>query len=191
MLKMTIHVRGLEQFPGRPEVQQAVGRALRRGVRSIVVRAQRNLAGRYLRVRTGKLRRGMRWSVKQKDGVFVATVRNVVFYGHILDGGAAAHVVPGVLGQTGQRQALARAGRVTPGERRAGEAAFLAGKRIRQKTLRFEVGGKVIFARSIVHPGLRPRRWFRDAVIEALPELQRAFEQELGVLSTLHGRIAS
>jgi hypothetical protein len=157
MLKTTIHVRGLEQFPGRPEVQQAIGRALRRGVRAIVVRAQRNLAGRYLRVRTGKLRRGMRSSVKVHGGNFIATVRNVVFYGHILESGAAAHLV----------------------------------KPKRGKFLRFEVAGRIVFARQVVHPGLRPRPWFRAAVIEALPELQRAFEQELGVLSTVHGRIAS
>lgn len=173
MLNISVRVLGLDLFPGKPEVQAAIERALRRAQHAIIVRAERNLSGRFVRIRTGKLRRGMRSSLKRVGGNFVATVRNTVFYGHILEGGAKAHVMPGVLGRRALRNRLAR-----------GEGA--------RKTLRFEAGGKVIFARSIVHPGLRPRRWFAAAVEEALPELRAAFEQELGGLqSVIRGRIAS
>lgn len=145
-MKINVRVAGLETFPGQPQVKQAITRSLSRSARGIVVRAERNLSGRYVRMRTGKLRRGMRSRVTVRDNTFVATVRNIVFYGHILEGGARAH-------------------RITP---KAG------------KWLRFEVAGKTVFARGVTNPGIRPRRWFDSAVREAVPEMQRAFEQELG-----------
>lgn len=173
MITISVQTRGLDLFPGRPEVRAAIEQALRRSQAAIVTAATRNLSGRIVRVRTGKLRRGMRSSLKVVGDRFVATVRNVTFYGHILESGAKAHRVPKLLGRRALRNRLRR-----------GEGP--------QKTLRFEVGGRVVFARSVVIPPLRPRRWFAAAVDEALPELQRAFEQELGSLSSvIRGRIAS
>lgn len=158
MLTISVKVTGLEMVPGRPEVRAAIKEALRQSAQAIKTRAEVNLSGRFVKIRTGKLRRGMRMQVKESGQSFVATVRNVVFYGTILEGGAKAHSVPGPL---------------TRRERREGA---------RQPVLRFEAGGKTIFARSIVHPGLRPRRWFAAAVQDALPDLERIFERELGAV---------
>lgn len=165
MLTISVKVIGLDLFPGRPEVRAAIKSALTQSAHAIKTRAERNLSGRFVRIRTGRLRRGMRASVKERGQDFVATVRNIVFYGHILEGGAAAHVIPGVLGRKARANRIAR-----------GEGA--------RKTLRFEAGGKTIFARSVVHPGLRPRRWFASAVQDALPDLERIFERELGAAVT-------
>jgi hypothetical protein len=161
MLSISVKVSGLDLFPGRPEVRAAIKEALRQSGQLIRTRAQANLSGRFVRIRTGKLRRGFSpVTVRERGQEFVVTVRNTVFYGHILEGGAAAHKIPGPL---------------TRREKREG---------IRQKVLRFEAGGKTIFARSIVHPGLRPRRWFAAAVQDALPDLERIFERELGAAIT-------
>lgn len=172
MLSISVKVSGLDLFPGRPEVRAAIRQALRRSGQLIKVRAESNLSGRFVRMRTGRLRRGFKpITVRERGQEFVVTVKNTVFYGHVLEGGAAAHVIPGVLGKRALRNRLAR-----------GEGL--------RKTLRFEVGGKTIFARSIVHPGLRPRRWFASAVQEALPELERIFEQELGAVITKRSVVA-
>ena len=160
MLTISVKVTGLDLFPGRPEVRAAIKSGITQAAHAIKSRAELNLSGRFVKIRTGKLRRGMRVTVKEKGQDFVATVRNVVFYGTILEGGAAAHRIPGAL---------------TRRERREG---------IRQPVLRFEAGGKTIFARSVVHPGLRPRRWFASAVQDALPDLERIFERELGAVIT-------
>lgn len=185
MLTISVKVHGLDLFPGAPEVRAAIRSALAQSAHAIKTRAEVNLSGRFVRIRSGRLRRGMRIKIKETPQQFVATVRNVVFYGQILEGGAIAHAIPTqVRGKVALRRALARQGRLTIGERRPGEAAFLAGERPHQKTLRFEAGGKTIFARSVVHPGLRPRRWFASAVQEALPDLQRIFERELGAAVT-------
>lgn len=178
MLTISVKVSGLDLVPGRPEVRAAIKAALRHASSAIGIRAVRNLSGRFVKIRTGTLRRGMRFSLKESGQDFVATVRNIVFYGTILEGGAAAHAIPGLKGKVAQRRALARAGRVTPGERRPGEAAYLAGERI-SPTLRFQAGGKTIFAKSVKHPGLRPRPWFASAAEDALPELQRIVEREM------------
>jgi hypothetical protein len=160
MLTISVKVIGLDLFPGAPEVRAAIRTALARSANVIKTRAELNLSGRFVRIGTGKLRRGMRVNIRETGQQFVATVKNIVFYGQILEAGAAAHKIPGAL---------------TRKEQRAG---------VHQKVLRFEAGGKTVFARSIVHPGLRPRRWFASAVQEALPDLQRIFEQELGAAVT-------
>ena len=184
MLTINVKVTGLDLVPGRPEVRHAIKQALRQASSAIGTRAVRNLSGRFVKIRTGTLRRGMRFSLKESGQDFVATVRNIVFYGTILEGGAVAHRIPKFKGKVAQRRALARAGRVTPGERRAGEAAFLRGERIPLTPLRFQAGGKTIFAMAVKHPGLRPRPWFASAVEDALPDLQRIFERELGAVVT-------
>ena len=160
MLTINVKVTGLDLVPGRPEVRAAIKSALRHASSAIGTRAVQNLSGRFVRIRTGTLRRGMRFSLKEQGDAFVATVRNIVFYGTILEGGAAAHTIPGKL---------------TRREKREG---------IRQKVLRFEAGGKTIFTKAVAHPGLRPRRWFASAVEDALPDLQRIFERELGAALT-------
>lgn len=160
MLTISVKVTGLDLFPGKPEVRAAIKSALTQSAHAIKARAEQNLSGRFVKIRTGKLRRGMRVSVKERGQDFVATVRNVVFYGHILEGGAVAHKVPGGLTRREQREGIP------------------------QKVLRFELGGKTIFTKSVVHPGLRPRRWFASAVQDALPDLERIFERELGAVIT-------
>jgi hypothetical protein len=160
MITIAVKLSGLELFPGQPELRAALRQALTRSAGLIKERAEANLSGRFVAVRTGKLRRGMRVSIRDRGQQFVATVKNVVFYGQILEAGAKAHTIPGPL---------------TRRERRQG---------IRQKVLRFEIGGKVIFARSVAIPPLRPRRWFSSAVMEAIPDLERIFEQELGAVVT-------
>lgn len=160
MLTIRVNVRDLDLFPATPEVRQAIKRALQQATAAIKTRAEANLSGRFVRIRTGKLRRGMRVKIRDSGDRFVATVRNIVFYGQILEGGAAAHTLPAGL---------------TRRERQAGE---------RQKILRFEAGGKILFATAVVHPGLRPRRWFASAVLEAVPDLERIFERELGAAVT-------
>lgn len=186
MLSISVKVTGLDLFPAQPEVRDAIGRSLLRSGEVIKLRAQANLSGRFVGVRSGKLLRGFKPLVLREQGqAFVVTVKNTVWYGNVLEGGAAAHVIPKVLrGKVAMRRALARQGRTTFGERRPGEAAFLRGERPDRKVLRFEIGGKVIFARQVVHPGLRPRRWFASAVTESLPDLQRIFEQEFGAVVT-------
>jgi hypothetical protein len=185
MLTISVKVSGLDTFPGQPEIRKAIRTAIAQAAYAIRNRAEQNLSGRFVAIRTGKLRRGMRVNLRETPQAFVATVRNIVFYGQILEGGAKSHLIPKKkIGKVAQRRALARAGRTTLFERRPGEAAYLRGERIAPKVLRFEAGGKTIFARSVVHPGLRPRRWFASAVQEALPDLQRIFEQELGAAVT-------
>lgn len=166
MLNISVRVTGLDLFPGTQEVQTAIKSSLRQSGQAIKTRGELNLSGRMVRMRSGRLRRGMRIKTQQQGQKFVVTVRNVVFYGSILEAGAAGHVIPGILGRKALEHKVAR-----------GEGAG-------QKTLRFEAGGKVIFARSIVHPGLRPRRWFASAVQEVLPELEGIFERELGAAVT-------
>lgn len=182
MLSISVKVSGLDLVPDRLRVRAAIKAALRQMGSAIGLRAVRNIS-RFFRIRTGKLRRGMDFNLREQGDTFVATVRNTVFYGTILEGGAAAHKIPKTLGKIAQRRALARAGRLTPGERRAGEAAFLAGERVPTKLLRFEVGGKTVFAKAVRHPGLRPSRWFASAAEDALPDLQRILERELGAVT--------
>lgn len=155
MLNISVQVKGLEQFPGQPEIQAAIRQAMRRTGEAIRVRADANLSGRFVRVRTGKLLRGLRLDVRETPRNYVVVVRNTVFYANMLEGGTAPHRIPGPR---------------TRRELRAGT---------RQHVLEFQAGGKTIFARVVRHPGLRGRRWFASAVNEALPELQAIFEQEL------------
>jgi hypothetical protein len=162
MLSIRVRVTGLDQFPGQPEIRAAIRESIRRSGELIKVRAEANV-GRFMRVRTGKLKRGFQLRVRESGTRFVVTVRNTVFYGHMLEGGTKPHTIPGGL---------------TRREKREGT---------RQKVLRFEAGGKTIFARAVHHPGLRPRRWFAGSVHEALPELQRIFEQELGAVTGVLG----
>lgn len=157
MLKISVKLIGLDLFPGPVAVRSAIEKALRRVQASIILRAERNLSGRFVRIRTGKLRRGMQSSFKRAGNSFVATVRNKVFYGQILEAGSKAHLIPIVV--MGPR----------------------AGRR-RPKTLKFEAGGKTIYARQITHPGSRPRPWFQSAVEDALPDLQAALEDELAAV---------
>jgi hypothetical protein len=148
MLSISIKVTGLETFPGQPQVRQAILRALRRSTAAIRGRAAINLSGRMVAMRSGRLRLGLRSSVRQRGQDFIATVRDTVFYGHILEEGAAAHL-----------------------------------EKAKRGALKFQAAGHTIFVEQIVHPGLRPRRWFSSAVQEALPELRMAFEQELGAVT--------
>ena len=154
MLKLTVRVQGLDQFPGQAEIRDAIRQSIRKSGALIQVTAERNV-GRFMRIRTGKLRRGFQLRERESGARFVVTVKNTVFYAHMLEGGTAPHTIPGPR---------------TRRERRGG---------IRQHVLRFEAGGKTIFARAVKHPGLRARHWFAGSVHEALPELQRIFEQEL------------
>jgi hypothetical protein len=159
MLSISVKVRGLEQFPGQPELRDAIRQSIRRSGELILVTAEANV-GRFMHTRSGKLRRGFQLRVRESGPRFVVTVKNTVFYAHMLEGGVRPHKIPGGL---------------TRNERWVGA---------RQKVLRFTVGGKTIFARAVQHPGIRPRRWFAGSVHEALPELQRIFEQELGAVIT-------
>lgn len=159
MLSISVKVSGLEQFPGAPEIRDAIRRSIRKSGELIKLTAEANV-GRFMRVRTGKLRRGFQLRERESGTRFVVTVRNTVFYAHMLEGGTAPHKLPGPLTRN-ERWTLTR-----------------------QKILRFEVGGKTIFARAVQHPGIRPRRWFAGSVHEALPELQRIFEEELAKATT-------
>ncbi len=46
--------------------------------------------------------------------------------------------------------------------------------------LRFTVGNRVVFARSVRHPGTRPYLWLSRAVQEAKGPVERAFDREVG-----------
>lgn len=39
---------------------------------------------------------------------------------------------------------------------------------VRAKALRFTVGGQVVYAKVVMHPGTRPNNWLRDALRAAL-----------------------
>lgn len=165
MLEISVKVSGLELVLGRPEVRAALRQSIRRAGQIIKVRAEAS-ARRFFRQGTGNpgrfgrnvppLSRSLRVRVRERGDEFAVTVKSITFYGHILEVGAAAHRIPGPL---------------TRRERREG---------VQQKVLRFQAGGKVIFARSVLHPGVRRRPWFASAVQAAVPDLQQIFEQELG-----------
>lgn len=154
MLSISVKVTGLDQFPGAPEIRDAIRRSIRKSGELIKLTAEANV-GRFMRIRTGKLRRGFQLRERESGQRYVVTVKNTTYYAHMLEGGTAPHTIPGPR---------------TRRERRGG---------IRQHVLRFEAGGQTIFARAVQHPGLRGRHWFAGSVHEALPELQRIFEQEL------------
>lgn len=158
MLSISIKLDGLDLLPGKPEVQAAIKKALRQAGGAISGQARMNLSGRFVRIRSGKLARGMRVRVDQQGQAFIATVRNVVFYGHILEGGW--------MPRTSRSAAQPLLG---PGGKRA-------------KLFLFDAGGQ-----RIVGTFVRPRPWFSSAVRAALPQLERIFERELGAVITRRG----
>lgn len=66
---------------------------LRGWVAVIARRARQNLSGRFLRVASGKLSRSVRTRVSVRGDVLVGVVQSKLFYGRILEGGAAPHFV--------------------------------------------------------------------------------------------------
>jgi hypothetical protein len=189
----TVSVRVHGELPGRAAMRATLRRVMVGVQGAIAARRIANLSGRYVRRRTGRLLRGERAALIdqfESTGTFTLKIRNIMFYGAILETGAAEHRVPGRMGRVAMRNALARAGRITPGERRAGEAAFLRGERVRQKMLRFQVGGRWVFVRSVVIPPLRPRPWASAALAEALPELRGILQRAFDAMAQGHERIA-
>jgi hypothetical protein len=55
--------------------------------------------------------------------------------------------------------------------------------RARGKALRFTVGGRVIYAPEVNHPGTRGAHMFRDGVAAALPKVRRGFSARIGVVT--------
>lgn len=55
--------------------------------------------------------------------------------------------------------------------------------RARGKVLRFTVGGRVIYAPEVNHPGTRGAHMFRDGVAAALPKVRRGFSARIGVVT--------
>lgn len=47
----------------------------------------------------------------------------------------------------------------------------------RARALRFSIGGRMIFARRVLHPGIRPRRFVQAAAEELQEELGSIFEE--------------
>lgn len=50
----------------------------------------------------------------------------------------------------------------------------------RKKTLRFTIGGKVVFARRVTHPPLRSRPWLSTAAEESRQEIEQEFRTAVG-----------
>jgi hypothetical protein len=48
------------------------------------------------------------------------------------------------------------------------------------KALRFEMGGGIVFAKSVMHPGTAPTEWLERAGQLSLNPVERAFEDEVG-----------
>ena len=132
---------------------------------AIVRRATQNLSGRFVRVGTGKLRRSLKTSVSIRGTAVVARVRSGVYYGQILETGAAPHVIEPKSGGTRRRVGRRQGKRVL---------AFVPGASGSVNT-----GGATVFAGKVHHPGTRPRPWMRGALQETVPEIGATIEAEI------------
>lgn len=56
------------------------------------------------------------------------------------------------------------------------------------QALRFSVGGRVVFARAVNHPGTTGQHFFRDGAAAAAPRVRRIFSARLGQVTRRLGR---
>lgn len=144
-IQVQIQVEIPQALAERVDLRGALRLGMRASVEAIARRARQNVSGRFLRIATGKLRRGIRDRVQIRGGDVIGVVRGTVFYGHMHEGGSARHEI----------------------------------RPKRRGALRFQAGGRTVFAARVMHPGVRPRPWFRTAVTESEQEVQSLFEAAL------------
>lgn len=141
-LQVKIEVEIPQGLAERVDLRGALQLGMRASVEAIARRARQNVSGRFLRIATGKLRRGIRDRVEVRGGAVIGIVRGTVFYGHMHERGSRPHEI----------------------------------RPKRRAAVRFQAGGRTVFAARVMHPGLRPRPWFRTAVLESQAEVQSLFE---------------
>jgi phage gpG-like protein len=143
-LPLRIETRTTGDLALLPKLERASFQAMQRSVLRVLRRAMQNLTGRFLRVRTGRLRASLTARAFVLGNEVVGVVGTNVFYGRIHEEGVP-HPWP-----------------IVPR---------------RKKALRFTVGGKVVFARRVMHPGLKARPWLSTAAEESRAEIIEEFRQ--------------
>jgi phage gpG-like protein len=130
----------------------AMARALALGMNDVKRRAILNLTGRFLRVRSGRLRSSIQTRIIREANAVIGQIGTNVVYARIHEFG----------GTTRPHTILPR----------------------RATVLRFQRGGKTIFARRVNHPGSKfPERPFlRTALDESRGDIVRHLRAALGQL---------
>lgn len=143
-LPLKIEIKKVGDLTLLPKLEQANLKAMQRSVLRVLRRAMQNLTGRFLRVRTGRLRSSLTARAFVSGNEVVGLVGTNVFYGRIQEEGVP-HPWP-----------------IVPRHKKA---------------LRFTVGGKVVFATHVMHPGLKPRPWLSTAASESKQEILEEFRK--------------
>jgi hypothetical protein len=153
-------------------VRRAILDAQRRAVALLLNEVAKNVSGRVVQARRGRLRAGLMATIIQRPGETVGTVgfdKRVGYIARFLERGTKPHE----LGKG------ARAGRQAYRRRRAQRSRGAFSGR-RSTILTFTVGGTRLFRRNAFHPGLRPRPILESALQAAEPIIRADFETALG-----------
>ena len=161
--------------------QQGATTALSRGIKEATSYLQRYietkmLSGQVLKVRTGTLRRSLMSRVVKEQGgeVGIVSVGKEAWYGKLHEKG---------FDNDGQGWDIAATG--TMSARLFKVASLYASSRgvnlgaHRAMALRFKIGGRWIYRRSVHHPGFKQRSFMARGLSEATPQIRRIIEVRL------------
>jgi hypothetical protein len=163
-VELSADIRFAVNLPTSREMQDTILVAMRRAVAAVLGRAQANLSGRFLKVRSGRGLASLRTKIKSSPTETTGTIGSPLFYLRILHQG-----FPGGVFTTGDRSRLRRFERaqgLTLATINRGKAFTFAGP-----------GGQIIRTQSINHPGVTARPWLQSALEESTDEILLAFDQ--------------
>ena len=153
-------------------VTQTIVDAQRRAVALLLSEVTKNVSGRVVQTRRGRLRAALESTIVARPGEVVGTVgfnKQLGYIARFLERGTKPH-------ELGKGAARARR---AFGRRRATRtrAPFRGSRSV---ILRFMVGSQVIFRRGAFHPGLPARPILASALEIATPAIRADFETSIG-----------